>query len=102
VLSDRFDAEARWWRHEELHRRALNNYPAVIAAIADERDGLETGFAADPSDIAACWRKADAAEARWRALAFAAPPVPQGNAFLQSWRDHNRIAGLPDDATQPL
>jgi hypothetical protein len=100
ALSDRFDPTARWWRHEQLHRQALNNYAAVITAIADERDGLETAFAADPSDVAACWRQADAAEARWRTLAFAAPPIPQGDAFLQSWRDHSRIAGLPDDTAK--
>jgi dipeptidase len=93
-LSDRFDADARWWRHEEFHRQALKNYPAVIAAIAPQRDALEARFIAEPGDIAACWRAADALEARWLKFARAAEAAPMSQAFSQSWRDHNRIAGL--------
>jgi len=98
-LSDRFDAAARWWRHEELHREALKNYPEIIAALAPERDALEARFTADATDIGACWREADAAEARWLARARAASGLAQGQAFAQSWRDHNRLAGIPDAAS---
>ena len=95
-LTDHFDAAARWWRHEQLHRAALRNYPATMAAIAPQRDALEARFAANPADIAACWRDADAAEARWLVLAQTAQPAPAGAAFSASWADHNRIAGMPD------
>jgi secernin len=99
ALSDRFDAAARWWRHEQLHREALKNYPEIIALIAPERDALEARFTADATDIGACWRQADAAEARWLARARAMPAIAQGRAFAQSWRDHNRLAGMPDAAS---
>ena len=74
--TDRYDAGARWWRHERGHRAALGAYADRTAAFAPMRDALERGFreridraiAADlgtihlRSEVDACWREADSAE----------------------------------------
>jgi hypothetical protein len=97
-LADRFDERTRWWRHERLHRAALKNYSYVSAAIAGERDALEACFleiiGRDPNAALACWRQADEAEDRWLDLARAAPSATLAADYAESWRDHDRIAGL--------
>lgn len=102
--TDAYDAESLWWRHERLHRAMLADHAAGHALIAEERDALESDFqqrldqAADadlPGVIAACWRDADAAEARW-AQAHR-PPRRTANrpGYGRSWARLNQVAGLP-------
>lgn len=98
--TDRFDRQSLWWRHEQLHRAVLRDYPARAAAIAAERDALEAGFVAsiarasavDLADaVAECWREADEAETRWRAtLAPGRSAAPA--AFSRSWARLNQVA----------
>ena len=101
--TDQADA-SRWWRHETLHRAALDNYPAAHAAFAKIQDRLEAGFRAriaaaidgPPATlkavVQACWDLADAAETDFKqALRATAPPR---GAFVQSWRRLNKAAGL--------
>jgi secernin len=101
--TDRFNAEARWWRHERLHRRALRgDFVARLAEIAPERDALELLFqtridraledgALDVA-IAACWREADEAEAGW--LADLPNDRPTASPHARSWARLNRVANL--------
>lgn len=104
--TDQFDAATRWWRHERLHRLALVDYPAAIAEIAPERDALQAGFiarmtasraaggAALHAAAAACWREADAAEARWLASLAARPRRRGLGHYGRSWTRLNRLAGM--------
>ncbi|GGJ37914.1 peptidase C69 family protein [Neoroseomonas lacus] len=74
--ADRWDATTRWWQHEALHRGAvLGDFGGILAALAPERDALETRFIrhmaeASPGQraeaAAACWAEAEAWEASWR------------------------------------
>ncbi|THD58518.1 C69 family dipeptidase [Phenylobacterium sp.] len=103
---DTFDAATPWWRHERLHRGLLHDFQAGLAAIAGERNGLEAGFqaridaafdsgpAAMKAAVAACWREAEAAEARWLARLPARGPAGHG-AHGRSWARLNHLAALP-------
>jgi len=104
-VSDRFDANQRWWRHEAWHRAALCDYAEQAAALAAERDALESKFAANVAEagssperlaevVAACWREADAVETRWAAGAHLDDYAKCGGDYAQSWREHDRLAGL--------
>jgi dipeptidase len=113
---DRFDPATRWWRHERLHRAALDDFAARLAGFAPERDRLESSFgeridqamaaSADPASwraaVDACWCEADAAEARWLSSwrARAARPAA-GAGFRRSWARLNHVAGLPRASLQP-
>jgi secernin len=96
--SDQYDPESLWWRHERLHRAALADHAATHALIAAERDALEADFVAridaapDAQTAAACWRDAEAAEARWAAALR--PARPGGSAYARSWARLNQVAGL--------
>ena len=110
VPTDRFDPDSLWWRHELFHRRALADFPAVLAELAPERDATEARFrarmdaaraggegAADAA-AAACWAEADALEASWLAHILAGP-APRRSALGRSgalaWARLNTTAGLP-------
>jgi len=106
---DHYDPESLWWRHERLHRMALDDFPGALALIAGERDALEAGFrarmdtawavgeAAVADAVAACWADAETAEIRWRA----ALPANHGaarrptRAMTLSWARLNVVAGFP-------
>ncbi|MBI1198635.1 MAG: peptidase U34 [Phenylobacterium sp.] len=100
---DRCDGASRWWRHERLHRRALqSDFGQVLAEIAPERDALEASFQVRmdrahaegglDAAVARCWREADAAEDRW--LAALPPPVPAATPHRRSWARLDQVAGL--------
>ena len=102
--TDRFDADAAWWRHERLHRAMLKDFDAGLAAIAGERDALEAGFVARvdaaldedlKAAVAACWREADEAEARWGAALGAGARSVNRASYGRSWGRLNRAAGFP-------
>lgn len=103
-----YDGESLWWRHERLHRAVLEDYAARAPAIIAERAAVEAGFqariAAARSDspealkaaVSACWREAEAVEARWRSqLKGAAPTKSRSSPLHRSWRRLNQVASLP-------
>lgn len=101
--TDTCDAESLWWRHERLHRAMLADHAAGHTLIAAERDALEAEFLARmdragdadlPAAIAACWRDAEAAEARWASAHV--PPTRSRNrpGYGRSWARLNQVAGL--------
>jgi len=107
--TDAAAADSRWWRHEQLHRAALDDYPQSLAAFTTTRDTLEAGFrtrihAALESELPTaelralvqdCWDEADAAEtAMLRTGAERTSGKPARGAFAQSWRRLNKVAGL--------
>ena len=103
--TDKAETESRWWRHERLHRAALDSYPERLAAFAAIRDDLEAAFrqrirealtakfsaTALRAIVQGCWDEADAAEAE---LAWTPATAPARGAFAQSWRRLNKAAGL--------
>ena len=110
--TDRYDPHSRWWGHERLHRKALADFPTAIQLIAPERDALELGFIEQMEEIRRrgdsperiqiavdqCWRDADAAEQRWRAMlqhGLGRPHV--WNAYTHSWARLAQAARIPGD-----
>jgi secernin len=112
--TDRYDPESLWWRHERLHRAALEDFAGRLAAIAPERDRLEQAFleridqaraGGDPAGlraaVAACWREAGETEARWlgQFASSAKTNLAKTNlapaGFRRSWARLNHVAGLP-------
>ena len=107
--SDHFDTESLWWRHERLHRVALDDFPAAMALIADERDAIEAAFRARMDDawrrggsavsasIEDCWREAASAEARWTAAVNGSARHARssiGRAAASAWGRLNSVAGF--------
>ena len=106
--TDRYDDESLWWRHERLHRAALDDFPAALALVAEERDALEAGFRqlmseawprgaeAASAAVAACWRDATLAEERWRqAFKPSGAPSSIGKPAAISWARLSARAGFP-------
>jgi dipeptidase len=107
VPTDRYDAGARWWRHECVHRAALQDFQAWAQTFAASRDALEHGFreridaalAADRGldhlrrETAACWHEADEAEARWEANLRSAQQ-PTSSPYRESWNRLSQLAGM--------
>ena len=101
----RYDPATLWWRHEDLHRETLRDYPARHARYAGARDAMEREFLARAEkaaagtapdraeETAACFADADAAEGGWlrdvRAMRSDAP----GGLHARAWRHHDEQAG---------
>jgi secernin len=109
VPTDRFDECTLWWRHEQIHRRALRgHFPSFIKEIADERDALEEEFLRRMRSIAdekegtaraetvhRCWSEASAVEVRWLARLKSAIE-PAEDSYMSTWQRMNIHAGVPD------
>jgi secernin len=106
--TDRFDANALWWRHEWLHRMALKgSLPEFIAEISRERNALESAFhdrmmevlnggsTADRSSaVAVCWQ--EAIDMEYRRLARVTVVSPSGDdPYTSAWREMSSLAGMP-------
>ena len=104
--SDQADEASLWWRHERLHRAVIQDYAARAGVVTAERDAIESGFQARiaaardgpieglKAEVAACWREADAAEARWTATVQAVPPnASRASPLHRSWARLNAVAG---------
>jgi secernin len=107
--TDRFDPRTLWWRHEQLHRAMLEEFPIHLAAIRAERDALEAAFRAridgvvnDGTDadraqaVAECWADADITERRWLDELGAVEERVMRPDYRASWREMNRLAGLDE------
>jgi dipeptidase len=105
--TDRFDPRTLWWRHEQLHRALLGDFPIHLAAIRAERDALEAAFRtridgvlADGNDadraqaIAECWADADATERRWFDEIGSGAASATRADYRAGWSEMNRLARL--------
>ena len=103
----RCDPHALFWRHEELHRLTLLDYPARSALYAPAREALEAEFvekalecapapAAERAALSAeLFAAADEAEARWLEQVRQAPPAPgTARLYRAAWARFNRQAGM--------
>lgn len=108
-LSDRFDPETLWWKHERFHRAALlDDFPKILDNIRGERDVLETAFHARITAvlnggsleersrvIRNCWRDALESEDRWYAR-LKRNRRATNLSYHAAWAEMNRIAGIPE------
>ncbi|HQR78705.1 MAG TPA: C69 family dipeptidase [Actinomycetota bacterium] len=99
---ERFDASTLWWRHEQLHRATLRNYPERLATYAKQRDGLEAFFregAREATDraafTAACFAAADAAERDWLLAVRDVPTAGTPALYRKAWLKWDDLAGMP-------
>jgi dipeptidase len=107
--SDAADGSSRWWRHEHVHRAALDDYAETLARFAVTRDSLEAVFRRRVNEALAtnasatnlravvqhCWDEADVAEASLHDdLTKRGAARPMRGAYAQSWRRLNKAAGL--------
>lgn len=107
-----FDPSTLWWRHEELHRATLADYPNRHRSYAAERDDLESRLVADAPSVTAD----PTARARFSAAAFATVaeaehrwarqvrglPITRSVAqslrqapYRRAWRGFDRAARVP-------
>jgi dipeptidase len=105
--TDRFDPRTLWWRHERLHRAAMQgDLGKVLEVIGPERDALEAEFRArmdavldggTPAErsrmIAACWHEAMEVQERWYAQ-LAGASASEDSDWSRTWRRFNEIAGM--------
>lgn len=105
--SDKADDASPWWRHERLHRAVLRDYAGRAGIVIAERDALEADFQARiaavregplealKAEVTACWREAEAAEARWTAaVQTLAPSAHRTSPLHRSWARLNAVAGF--------
>jgi dipeptidase len=103
-----YEEAALFWRHESLHRAALNNYATNIALYREERDAMEHRFVAGVEALRGkplteraayterCHAEADAAEKCWmeRIQSTHNPPSRHGLLYKRTWRNFDRRAGM--------
>ena len=108
----RFDPSIPWWRHEQLHRRALEKYSFWRETLSPERDSLEKKFmdrektvsspktgTAQTKKIAgfseACFTEAEEKTGEWiEALKRAPRESGAPLRFRYFWSSQNRKAGM--------
>ena len=96
-----------WWKHENLHRRAMGDFHSLGAEIRKSFEVLETGWFAEGRKLIGaparqkseftgeCWRKAGEATDRWiadlerRNVSFA------HTGLRDMWDNFNRAASMP-------
>jgi secernin len=93
------DDSSLWWRHEEIHRRLLQDFSRQRAILGEKRDLLERDFvsrwlaaseAQRPELSRDIFAAAESAEAHWRDLLSTLPKA--GHSLY--WRRKNREAGI--------
>jgi len=99
-------AGAYWWQHEQLHRRVMADYSAVISDLRPEIEALEHRFFAQAESVrdadtatkagfvAECWHQADGLESRWLAKLRKQPYWIDHAAYGSMWRQFNAAAAL--------
>jgi dipeptidase len=106
--SQHYDAASLFWRHEELHRATLEDYPTRMTSYRAERDALEDGFIRAalqgrrdaPSKrrqlSAQCFEQAAQAEADWLKKVRALPTQKSASALHRpAWRKLAQEAHMP-------
>lgn len=108
ALTGEFNPGSLWWRHEALHRAALQALQPRLAAYAQERDGLEESFVTGASGLAAgsvearaaysqeCFDQAGRKLDEWTARVMSVPAGRLDVLYASAWRNWNRAAKLPN------
>jgi secernin len=97
-----YDGATLYWRHEQLHRAILRDYPGRMALLQPERDALEARFIAQAPGpdapaaqrrafSAACFAEAAACEHTWLENVTAAPVRRRLPFYYRSaWKKFDR------------
>ncbi len=106
--SQHYDVNTLFWRHEQLHRATLEDYPTRIEAYCAERDALEAEFVSAAlqgrdEDLskrkqlsARCFERADEAEAGWLKKVKGLPIQKSASALHRSaWKKFSQEARMP-------
>ena len=100
--TNRFDPSTAWWRHELLHRTVLAAYDVRLARFRDERDEVETAWAADPPEPAAAFAGAADVERRWLAdVATRTGRDTRPTWVRRRWDEADRDAGFAIPGNAP-
>ena len=115
-LAGAFDRATLWWRHEQLHRAVLEDYPTRLGVYREARDRLEREFLIQAANLfvatrtmpprsrraaladfsAQCFARADAATSRWTDRVLATTLKNKLPFFYRkAWNHFNRKAGMP-------
>lgn len=103
-----YNPRSWWWRHEDLHRATLRDYPTRRAIYAAQMAELEARFAAGAADVAdadradraeftaQCVREVEQARQRWLAATLAMPVRRRNPAHYRwAWRGYDKAAQRP-------
>jgi len=89
------DDASLWWRHEQLHRRALTDPARLLPRFATERDEVERSWFAAPPEPAEAFADGERLLAKWteavsdRSVVDTRPLIAR-----RYWRKRNRLAGI--------
>lgn len=110
-LTDRFDPDALWWRHERLHRTALDRgFAQFVASVRAERDAIEADFRRRMHVVCSdgtrddrarvvrdCWQEAmQLEESWWSRIAGAHASSEDDTPERMAWRRMNQLAGMAE------
>jgi dipeptidase len=94
-LTDRYDGETLWWRHELLHRESMADHAALIPRYRDLRDETERRWIDSPPSPGAAFDEADRLERAWLTSVRAAGARDTRPAWVRrEWRALDREAEL--------
>lgn len=102
------DDTSLFWKHEQLHRATLRDYPARHALYVGERSAMEHEFvrgalacADAPAETRRafsgdCFARAEAAETTWlEKIRASGPDAARGILHERAWRQFHRQAKMP-------
>jgi hypothetical protein len=93
---DRFDERCLWWRHELLHRRALQDPEQLIPRFAPERAEVEARWREEPPTPSAAFVEADALLRSWTERVYSDEPHDRRPLWVRRyWQARDRRAGMP-------
>ena len=107
VPRESYSADAYWWRHELLHRRAMADHKTLMPQIRAEFEALEDSFFQDSESvrkatksqkqefITECWRRADEARDRWIQKLEKRNYFIEHSSYREMWDRFNRAASMP-------
>lgn len=103
-----YNPASLWWRHEDLHRSVLRDYPARLASYRSERDALEDEFIRRAIQIrsqpaveraafsAACFSRAAEGTAYWTEQVQSMPIQKRNPIYYNlAWDKTDKRAQMP-------
>lgn len=94
--TDCFDAQSLWWRHERLHRRAIQNPSELFPLFIPERDRTEREWIASRPESQAAFACGNRLLEEWTVRVALATCEDTRPGFVRRyWAKRNDRAGLP-------
>jgi len=101
---EQFDSSSLLWRHEQLHRLVLQDFPNRLRQYCDQRDQLENDFinraaAVEPANFRSlsrsCFQTAQEKTYEWSDNVCTLPFQHLPNIiYRRYWKQQNRKAGI--------